>query len=269
MAVPPEASHTPFRIAEKHFKNRAVKGRLPTLRGHSIVDLSRPTQEEDDAVWQAGWWAPEQTHRFKSRKGKERERGERPAQDLNGFKKLTLSDGREAWVVAEGSSLFLLVHLCIQTDGKGRLSAHPPVSRRTPPARAPRSSPGKIHPPSEPTLPQHALSSPCQPLRALRVVLPTAHRTTLHRATPFRRRRIKVERDEADDRDRASRGLGLRRDPLPKQDLAGRRAERQARREDGGAAHAGAQVGEPRLGVPGPSSLLFFPAVWEKTADRR
>ncbi|RSH92775.1 hypothetical protein EHS25_008221 [Saitozyma podzolica] len=38
-------------------------------------------------------------------KGKERDRGERPETALGGLRRLELSDGREAWVVAEGCLL--------------------------------------------------------------------------------------------------------------------------------------------------------------------
>ncbi len=98
----PDTSHTPFRLAEKHFKNRSVKGRLPTLHGQSVIDVSRPIHHEEDEVWQSGWWAPECSDVKRSRKGKERERGERPETDLSGLRRIRLLSGREAWVVADG-----------------------------------------------------------------------------------------------------------------------------------------------------------------------
>lgn len=42
------ASYTHFRLSEKYFKNRAVKGRLPNLHDQSIIDLSRPSLQDED-----------------------------------------------------------------------------------------------------------------------------------------------------------------------------------------------------------------------------
>lgn len=106
-----ETSWTPFRQAEKHFKNRSTP-RFPGLHGRGVLDLSRPELEGDDEVWLAGWWCPdsgdspslvnERRRRMRAWKGKERDRGERPESSLGGLRRLELSDGREAWVVAEG-----------------------------------------------------------------------------------------------------------------------------------------------------------------------
>jgi len=98
------ASYTHFRLSEKYFKNRAVKGRLPNLHDQSIIDLSRPSLQDEDEVWQAGWWDPEQAAKNGSRKGKERDQGERPEMSQKGLRRVELLDGREAWVVAEGNS---------------------------------------------------------------------------------------------------------------------------------------------------------------------
>jgi hypothetical protein len=108
-----ETSWTPFRQAEKHFKNRSTP-RYPSLLGWGLLDLSRPELEGDDEVWLAGWWCDdsagdsvslgnERRRRMRAWKGKERDRGERPETDLGGLRRLELSDGREAWVVAEGT----------------------------------------------------------------------------------------------------------------------------------------------------------------------
>jgi hypothetical protein len=73
--------------------------------------------EGDDEVWLAGWWCPDESdgdshsyslgnarrRRMRAWKGKERDRGERPETSLDGLRRLELSDGREAWVVAEGT----------------------------------------------------------------------------------------------------------------------------------------------------------------------
>ncbi|WWD17760.1 hypothetical protein CI109_102201 [Kwoniella shandongensis] len=85
----PDTTHTAFRLTEKHFKNRSVKGQLPSLHEyqHNLVDLSRPDRPEHDEVWRAGWWSTN-----KSRKGKERDLGERP--DLALQQPITLHDGR-------------------------------------------------------------------------------------------------------------------------------------------------------------------------------
>jgi len=91
-------------LSEKYFKNRAVKGRLPNLHDQSIIDLSRPSLQDEDEVWQAGWWDPEQAAKNGSRKGKERDQGERPEMTQKGLRRVELLDGREAWVVAEGNS---------------------------------------------------------------------------------------------------------------------------------------------------------------------
>jgi hypothetical protein len=120
-----ETSWTPFRQAEKHYKNRSTP-RFPSLHGRGVVDLSRPDLEGDDEVWLAGWWCPDanpglgsglgsagdshshslgtsRRRRMRAWKGKERDRGERPETCLDGLRRLELSDGREAWVVAEGT----------------------------------------------------------------------------------------------------------------------------------------------------------------------
>ena len=98
-----DTSYTPFRLAERHFKDRAVKDCLPTLHQQNIIDLSRPEQQEEDEVWQAGWWAPSEAISRRSRKGKERKRGERPEFTVNPeLKRVKLDNGLEGWVVAEG-----------------------------------------------------------------------------------------------------------------------------------------------------------------------
>nr|XP_031860915.1 alkylated DNA repair protein AlkB [Kwoniella shandongensis]KAA5527987.1 alkylated DNA repair protein AlkB [Kwoniella shandongensis] len=96
----PDTTHTAFRLTEKHFKNRSVKGQLPSLHEyqHNLVDLSRPDRPEHDEVWRAGWWSTN-----KSRKGKERDLGERP--DLALQQPITLHDGRVGYLVAPGCIL--------------------------------------------------------------------------------------------------------------------------------------------------------------------
>ena len=103
-SLPDTSSHTPFRLAEKYFKNRSKPGVLPSLRNIGIVDLSRTDKEEDDEVWRAGWWGTEVELGKKVRKGKERSRWERPALDIDsfGFERIFLEDGKVGWIVAEG-----------------------------------------------------------------------------------------------------------------------------------------------------------------------
>ena len=123
-----DVHHTPFRITEKYFKNRAVKGRLPCLRGKAIIDLSRPLAQEDDEVWQAGWWGPDQDDMKRLKKGKARELGERPELDIHraGLRRFEMEDGREAWLVAEGSSFIDCPELCSE-DMSDRLRSHSPL----------------------------------------------------------------------------------------------------------------------------------------------
>ena len=132
LILPPDANvqHTPFRTAEKHFKSRIVKGRLPCLRGHAIIDLSRPLAQEDDEVWQAGWWGPDQDDIKRLRKGKARERGERPELDMDraGLRRFELEDGREAWVVADGTSFIDRPDSWSKDNVSDRLRLHPSLS---------------------------------------------------------------------------------------------------------------------------------------------
>jgi hypothetical protein len=102
-----ESSHTPFRLTEKHFKNRSQPLKLPSLRQHRVLDLSRPDEVADDEVWKAGWWSPENdtAGRVRRGKGKERERGERPEVETEGLKRLRMNDGRIGWLVAPGKLL--------------------------------------------------------------------------------------------------------------------------------------------------------------------
>lgn len=111
--------HSAFRLTEKHFKKRSIKGTTPSLHGHTALDLSRPEAIEVDAVWQAGWWGPEESlydvkHRL--RKGKERERGERGENDMGGMREVRLKDGRKGWVVAEGECDIHTHHRYITTS---------------------------------------------------------------------------------------------------------------------------------------------------------
>lgn len=101
----PDRSHSPFRLTEKHFKNRAVQGLLPSLRSHSVLDLSRPTHPEDDDIYKAGWWGvSEQGDTRKSWKRKARDSGERPKTDGGErLRKVNLSSGPEGWIVTEGT----------------------------------------------------------------------------------------------------------------------------------------------------------------------
>jgi hypothetical protein len=101
----PDTAHSPFRLTEKHFKNRSNPHQYPSLHNQSILDLSRPLLQEDDEVWQAGWWAiPDAGSAKRTKKGKERARGERPEMDLGGLRGLRTATGRIGWVVAEGQS---------------------------------------------------------------------------------------------------------------------------------------------------------------------
>ncbi|RXK40273.1 alkylated DNA repair protein AlkB [Tremella mesenterica] len=104
-----DSPHTAFRRTEKHFKSRVVKYALPSLRTLPVLDLSRPDDHEDDEVWKAGWWGPQDVDSLQRlRKGKERERGERPDLDvglLKSVRQVTLEDGDVGWVVAPGCIL--------------------------------------------------------------------------------------------------------------------------------------------------------------------
>ena len=104
-STPEPTQYTAFRLAERYYKNRSVPGVYPSLLNRGVVDLSRPLDQEDDPVWQAGWWAPPPAHPRRSRKGKERERGERPAQDYAHLHRIVLADGNDAWLLAPGTSL--------------------------------------------------------------------------------------------------------------------------------------------------------------------
>jgi hypothetical protein len=53
----PQSSHTPFRLSEKHFRSRLIPHTTPILPA-GIIDLSRSSTQEEDEVWQAGWWGP-------------------------------------------------------------------------------------------------------------------------------------------------------------------------------------------------------------------
>lgn len=113
VSVSAEGTHPAFRLAEKHFKNRTTNA-LPALRGlpeftQPVLDLSGPSDQSTDPVWQAGWWGEEYTapssNPRRRKKGKERvigERGERPCMDLDGVPVLELKDGRRGYLVAEG-----------------------------------------------------------------------------------------------------------------------------------------------------------------------
>ncbi|OCF55339.1 alkylated DNA repair protein AlkB [Kwoniella mangroviensis CBS 10435] len=107
---------TAFRQAEKHFKNRAVKDKYPSLRKYqdSLVDLSRPEQQEDDEVWKAGWWSPDHEPDARSNrsdwkpclfKGKEKDKGTRPDLPTSDLKPIQLNDGRTGCIVAPGCIL--------------------------------------------------------------------------------------------------------------------------------------------------------------------
>jgi alkylated DNA repair protein alkB family protein 1 len=104
----PSSSHTPFRQAEKHFKSRLIPHTTPSLP-LDIIDLSRPVSQEEDEIWRSGWWGPvedEGTVRWRRRKGKERERGERPFErGGERLEKLVLGDGTVGYLVADGQSL--------------------------------------------------------------------------------------------------------------------------------------------------------------------
>ena len=104
-STPESTQYTAFRLAERYYKNRSVPGVYPSLLNRGVVDLSRPLEQENDPVWQAGWWAPPPAQQRRSRKGKERERGERPAQDYAHLHRIVLADGKDAWLLAPGTSL--------------------------------------------------------------------------------------------------------------------------------------------------------------------
>jgi alkylated DNA repair protein alkB family protein 1 len=99
----PQSSHTPFRLAEKHFKSRLIPHTTPTLPA-GIIDLSRPSTQEEDEVWRAGWWGPpedEGSVRYRRRKGKERERGTRGDDGSLGLSKVDV-EGKVGYIVADG-----------------------------------------------------------------------------------------------------------------------------------------------------------------------
>ncbi|ORY32229.1 hypothetical protein BCR39DRAFT_41711 [Naematelia encephala] len=102
----PDTTHTPFRLCEKHFKNRSLRGVYPTLHGRGVIDLSRPAKQEDDEVWRGGWWSAgmseEELRRWRKGKGKARERGDREEVNVDELKRIELSDGKVGWVVSEG-----------------------------------------------------------------------------------------------------------------------------------------------------------------------
>ena len=98
-----EPSYSAFRLVEKHFKNRSNPLKYPSLRRHNVVDLSRPEAREDDEVYNAGWWSPENDmDKVRRSKGKERAKGERPENDLSQLSMIQLEDGKIGWVVAPG-----------------------------------------------------------------------------------------------------------------------------------------------------------------------
>lgn len=108
----PNITLTPFRQVEKHFKNRAIKGRLPSLRKYPVVDHSRPEKVEDDLLWLAGWWSPENDaaemdpSARRRAKGKARALGERPGDIMQGsVRSIRLSSGKKGYVVADGELL--------------------------------------------------------------------------------------------------------------------------------------------------------------------
>lgn len=100
------STHTAFRICEKHFKNKSQPGKFPSLRSpFPVFDLSRPDRQEDDPIWNAGWWSPinDSDARVKLKKRKSREKGERPELDYEDLRRISLADGKTGWVVAEGT----------------------------------------------------------------------------------------------------------------------------------------------------------------------
>jgi alkylated DNA repair protein alkB family protein 1 len=108
----PQSSHTPFRLAEKHFKSRLIPHTTPSLPP-DILDLSRPLLQEEDEVWRAGWWGPpedEGSVRYRRRKGKERERGTRGDDGSEGLQRVDV-DGRIGYVVADGLSFSVSVRI--------------------------------------------------------------------------------------------------------------------------------------------------------------
>jgi alkylated DNA repair protein alkB family protein 1 len=105
----PQSSHTPFRLSEKHFKSRLIPHTTPILPA-GIIDLSRSSTQEEDEVWQAGWWGPpedEGSVRYRRRKGKERERGTRGEDGAEGLSKVDVG-GKVGYIVADGVSTFQL-----------------------------------------------------------------------------------------------------------------------------------------------------------------
>jgi alkylated DNA repair protein alkB family protein 1 len=100
----PQSSYTPFRQAEKHFKSRLIPHTTPFLPP-DILDLSRPATQEDDEVWRSGWWGPiedEGSVRYRRRKGKERDRGERGPGGGDGLEKVDLGEGKIGYLVSDG-----------------------------------------------------------------------------------------------------------------------------------------------------------------------
>ncbi|TYJ56485.1 alkylated DNA repair protein AlkB [Cryptococcus floricola] len=107
-----DSAHSAFRLAEKHFKNRAHKDSFPSLRQwqRSLLDLSRPAAEEHDELWRAGWWCPDHdttspSSAKRSKKTKAKDKGHRPEQARIDLTSLELPDGKVGYVVADGCIL--------------------------------------------------------------------------------------------------------------------------------------------------------------------
>jgi len=169
----PAAAHPAFRLAEKHFKNRATRS-LPALRDlppeicQRVLDLSRPENADDDEVYTAGWWgesytaAPRNSRRGRG-KGKERARGERPELDLaaEGVERVVLADGKVGYVVSEGK-------LRTWSISNSRLRPDPKLPLPRPANHPPAQVTGRVHPPAQPPLPIDTLRAPRRPVRNVR-----------------------------------------------------------------------------------------------------
>ena len=178
-ASPAGPSHTPFRLAEKHFKNRFNPLKLPSLRNRPVpvLDLSRPARQEDDEVWKAGWWSPENEPGSRPRrgKGKARELGERPAQDFEGLERNELNDGRTGWIVAEGVCSSSRVSRTLADD---RLCSHTWLPQRRRSAQPSQGCIGGVHSTAQPVVPLNALCPAAEPVQDVRGRLERAGAST-------------------------------------------------------------------------------------------
>lgn len=86
--------HTPISACQRN-TSRIVRSRVvcPIFMTNPLsTSLAHPFKMRMK-VWQAGWWDPEQAAKNGSRKGKERDQGERPEMTQKGLRRVELLDG--------------------------------------------------------------------------------------------------------------------------------------------------------------------------------